>query len=245
MATHSYRFIKPPPRGGFFVLALVLLWSSATPLHAQPKLVLPDGDRFEFGPVIAGERPLHKLRVANAGSAALRINHVTVQCNCTTIRIPVREIPPGREGIIEVSLSSDFEGGRVEKSLSILSNDPDAGIRLVRFGADVRTYVEVSPRAVGFSRGEAAAKSPKQLLVTNRDTAAITLLSVVDSSFLVQSDGGKMRLEPGKSAVVSIVPRPVGESTRDGTIELRFDSPKQPRVLVRYIIEGGRKTGRK
>ncbi len=254
MVTHAYRFLKPPPRGGFFVSAPcrdtsipILYWLAALLLlvslsaAAQPKLVLPDGASFEFGEIIAGARPTHAITIENGGSDTLRIQNVTVQCHCSTTRLSRDVIPPGETGVLYVTFESDLYVGRVGKSLSIVSNDPHQMVVLVEFTADVRTYLDVAPKVIVFSHDESVAMAPKTILLTNRDTVAIRILSVVDSAFLVVAAKPGISIRPGKNVLYPLIPKTVGEASAAGTLELQTDNRRQPVVRLRYIIEGSGK----
>jgi hypothetical protein len=219
------------------VLFSILLFMAAATAWSQPRLVLADGPSFDFGTMVAGERPVHRLRVTNAGNDTLRINAITVQCNCSTVRVLTPEIPPGEDGTLEIAFRSDFDDGPVGKNLSILSNDPAQPVTVVWFRAEIRSLLSVEPRMTYFSAAEARAMTAKPLLVTNADTVDVTVVGVRDSLFLVQALETGMLIPAGRTGSIPLQARSVGERSRYGTLQIETTSKAQPVVRAKYVIE--------
>jgi len=80
------------------------------------------------------------------------------------------------------------------------------------------------------------------VVLTNRDTVAIRILSAVDSSYLLEAGKEGVVIPRGKSILLPFIPKPIGEVSQHGVVELRTDHRRQPLVRMRYVIEGSGKT---
>ncbi len=234
---------QPPHSGGCFVLrhcGLFLLLFLCLPLtlSAQPRLILPQGPSFNYGAVLAGERPVHIIPVGNEGTDTLRIQSATAQCNCSQIRILSGKIPPGGTGYVEVTFLSDFDKGRVSKGISLITNDPHQPVTYVRFSVEVERLVEFEPHSVIFTAAEAVAMTPKVLAIRNLDSLDLTVLSVVDTTGLVQPRTTGMLIPAGGTGLVELQARPIGSQSRHGVLIVRTTSLRQPVFRLRYSIEG-------
>jgi Protein of unknown function (DUF1573) len=76
-----------------------------------------------FGIIAIGERYTHTFRFKNTGSEPLIISQVTPNCGCTTPKDwPHEPILPGESGQITVEFNSKGFPGKIEKSISVLTN---------------------------------------------------------------------------------------------------------------------------
>jgi len=93
----------------------------------QPRLALEQGI-FDFGTVERGVPVDHTFHLPNRGSAELRVDHVKSSCGCTVAVVSEREIPPGGEARVSVTLDTARLGGRTTKTVSVYTNDPDSPV---------------------------------------------------------------------------------------------------------------------
>jgi hypothetical protein len=223
----------------FRVLTFLFLGGlSAHIAIAQPKLVIREGLDFEYGRVTEGERPTHSLTILNAGTEALYIQNITVKCECSSTWLHKKNIPPGDSTTLDVMLRSDGMQGIVHKNLSIVSNDRSQPVVLVNFSAEVISFVQLTPSALQFDSEEAFNMTPKLLYVTNLDTMPVKILSARDGRFLVETVLAETEILPGKKTAIVCTPKPVGEQSQKGVLELLFDHPRQPKVRLNYFIQG-------
>ncbi|MDR0354221.1 MAG: DUF1573 domain-containing protein [Deltaproteobacteria bacterium] len=89
-----------------------------------PVLVLPETD-FYYGEAKPSTTIFHDFVVKNEGQADLTISNVVPGCGCSVASF-TSFIPPGHEGkvTLSVDLYAEWAGHNVNKSASILSNDP-------------------------------------------------------------------------------------------------------------------------
>jgi uncharacterized protein DUF1573 len=108
-------------------LAALLVAVAAVADESRPRLVLEQGV-FDFGAVDRGARVDHTFALPNRGTAMLRIDHVKSSCGCTVAVISDRDVPPGGEARVGVSLDTARLAGRTTKTVNVYTNDPDAPV---------------------------------------------------------------------------------------------------------------------
>lgn len=76
-----------------------------------------------FGILAVGEKYPHTFRFTNTGTSPLIITQVNPSCGCTTAKDwPQEPIAPGESGQISIEFNSSGNSGKVDKTISVLSN---------------------------------------------------------------------------------------------------------------------------
>jgi len=82
-----------------------------------------DSTTCNFGTLAIGEKYPHTFRFTNAGQSPLIITQVNPSCGCTTAKDwPQQPIAPGESGQISIEFNSTGNSGKVDKSISVLTN---------------------------------------------------------------------------------------------------------------------------
>lgn len=84
----------------------------------------------DFGKVTKGEKVAHSFKFTNTGEGELVIANANPSCGCTVPNHPKKPIEPGESGFIDVVFDSEGRGGKFEKSITIMSNNPGEPIKL-------------------------------------------------------------------------------------------------------------------
>lgn len=79
---------------------------------------------FNFGKIKQDTIVSHIFKFINKGDAVLHIRHISTSCGCTAAAPKDKNIAPGKEGEILVKFDSSGKIGKLERSISVLSNDP-------------------------------------------------------------------------------------------------------------------------
>ncbi len=86
-------------------------------------VIVFDSAVCRFGTIAIGEKFSHSYRFVNKGKSPLVISQVTPSCGCTTPKDwPHEPIMPGEEGHITVEFNSKGFPGKIDKSISVLTN---------------------------------------------------------------------------------------------------------------------------
>ena len=82
-----------------------------------------DSTTCNFGTLAIGEKYPHTFRFTNTGNSPLIITQVNPSCGCTSaMDWPQQPIAPGESGQITVEFNSTGNSGKVDKSISVLTN---------------------------------------------------------------------------------------------------------------------------
>ena len=112
----------------FFILIAQIL-----PPHNNTTIALADSgpsiyfleDSWDFGEITPDELPTHIFKFENMGDEILIIKGAKVSCeSCIDPIISTRELNPGEEGELEITVNSLDMIGRFTKWIYIESNDP-------------------------------------------------------------------------------------------------------------------------
>ncbi len=193
---------------------------------------------FSFGNVYQGSRPQHKMIIKNVGNKPLIISNMTAACDCSLLRLSADTILPRKTAKLTVTFITDGMSGRVNKSFSIISNDPSQPIRLIRFTADIKTILRADPKVILFHDSECVAGKYKILRLTNISQKELKIVSIKDTTGLTWNLFNKTSLASNQSVDLMIYGMAVGVTTRRGVMDIRTDSKVQPIFRVSYFIQG-------
>jgi len=80
---------------------------------------------FNFEQLKQGEKVDYEYILKNTGKSDLIIRKVHASCGCTAIISDQKIIPPGESGSIKVSFNSAGKLGNQNKTVTVITNDPD------------------------------------------------------------------------------------------------------------------------
>jgi hypothetical protein len=89
------------------------------------------------------------FKIRNAGTGILEVSRVVASCGCTATLLSEKEIEPGGEADLKVTLRS-LMYTRVSKRISVYSNDPDESLTRLTIKAKVLPRLIVEPRILNF-----------------------------------------------------------------------------------------------
>lgn len=117
--------------------ALALLVALATPATAGPHLTVQP-QSYDFGRVRPGKLFRQTFTLGNYGSSALALESALGDCECMRIEGPARRaLEPGQSTTLVVVFASRRYSGRVERKLTLRSNDPERPVLEVPITATV------------------------------------------------------------------------------------------------------------
>lgn len=193
----------------------------------------------DFGVIAKGERLVAVYEVRNTGQAPLQITQVRPTCGCTVADFD-RLIPPGGVGKIRAEVETASFSGPNSKAILVFSNDltnPQVNL-VVKF--DVRSFIEVLPRALILF---------KNLMSGEATTEKVTLVSADGADFEVtgvDAGGGPYQVTYRKLSeseqiagrkgsqweVMIAVPADAPEGTLNHKINVKTTAAKAPEVPI-------------
>ncbi len=100
-------------------------YTNANPqqLANAPKMII-ENKTFDFGRIKAGTSIEIAYRFKNAGKTNLEIHKILPSCGCTNIKTKEKTVKPGSTGEIIGVFNSAGQKGVVNKTITVITNDP-------------------------------------------------------------------------------------------------------------------------
>jgi uncharacterized cupredoxin-like copper-binding protein len=93
--------------------------------------------QHDFGKVKEGKVVDYTFKFKNSGKGVLEVNNVSTSCGCTVASISSKILKPGEEGTLLVELDTKGREGRMNRNITIQSNDPKEPNKTLLIFADV------------------------------------------------------------------------------------------------------------
>lgn len=210
-----------------WVACAVALAGQPAPAEVQPRLVVPQ-PVFAFGTVERGATVEHTFTLRNGGDAELRIEQVKSSCGCTVGVASAREIPPGGEGRVTVTLDTARMAGTKTKTVTVYTNDPAAPASGLTLTGQVVADLVITPSPLYLGRLRRGEVGRHEVVVApGRPDAAFAVTAVepdgpaLHAHLEPRSDG------PGQKIVVEL-DRDVPLGRFSAELRLRTTSPREP-----------------
>lgn len=218
------------------------------PSATRPKVVVEQPE-FDFGAGRHRQTGSHRWRIWNKGDGVLEIRDSWVECTqCTKLIVPVTTVPPGEsvEVTLEYSLITLQEDFR--KTATLLTNDPDQQMVVLRLVGKVYHPVEVKPASLSFSglRPRDQASGSVMLLAHFAKDFQITALSQADPTLADYFDVRTQQLAPAelpegalagyKLHVIVKSGLPLGSFRQTILVDTNLDEPTRVEVPVEGSI---------
>lgn len=84
-----------------------------------------DSKIFNFGTIKQGEKVSYKFKFSNLGKSDLVIRKTKASCGCTVFNLDKEVIPAGENAEFDVTFNSTGKMNRQNKSITIITNDPE------------------------------------------------------------------------------------------------------------------------
>jgi len=101
----------------------------------QPRIYFKE-TQHDFGVVKEGNSYNHTFSFKNTGKATLKIKDIKTSCGCTAALISSKEIKPGAEGTLKIELDTTNRIGRMSRTITVESNDPEEPNKILTIFAE-------------------------------------------------------------------------------------------------------------
>lgn len=211
---------------------LVIFWgfTMVFPQSVSPKISV-NPNKYDFGYVLQGSSVVHYFSISNRGNDTLKIRDVRPSCNCTTVYMPTALISPQDSVKLRVAFDAKGYWGPQEKSVYILSNDPNNSVMEIKYTAYVVKKIPSNP--------DTGMVPSIQFSELTHDFGIIKEGDVVSCNFHFKNVGhsylkiGDIETSCGCTAAVTNNRLVAPEDS--GTIKVEFDSHYKHGQLTRLI----------
>ena len=155
-------------------LLALFLFIGGDIVRAQPKLVV-EGGNFNLDTLMAGTVAERKLTLKNDGTELLVLGKVEVSCGCTGTIISSDNLKAGESGTLLITFNSKNFSGKVHKTVTINSNDPQSPKTQVEFTGFVIEEVALSETRFSFKDAVAGERKTASVTLTNNGKQPLEL----------------------------------------------------------------------
>ncbi len=130
-------------------------------ISGKPEIVF-DEKVYDFGKIYIGEIVEHGFKFKNQGSGELIITSVKSSCGCTAALVSKSNLFKGEDGEVKVKFNPGRFIGRVSKSVTVNSNDPENSTYKLTITGEIVEEVCVNPRQINFGmirKGDSCARN--------------------------------------------------------------------------------------
>ena len=93
--------------------------------------------QHDFGTVKEGRVVDYTFKFKNTGKGVLEVKDVSTSCGCTVALISSKKLEPGKEGTLRVELDTKNREGKINRNITIQSNDPKEPNKALIIFADI------------------------------------------------------------------------------------------------------------
>ena len=105
--------------------------------ESLPKINFPE-TYYDFGVISEGEVVSHTFKFHNSGQATLEIIDIKTSCGCTAALVSSKQIAPGKDGTMKVDLDTKNRNGRMSRTITVSSNDPEEPTKTITIYASIQ-----------------------------------------------------------------------------------------------------------
>ena len=159
-----------------------LVFMTALQIVAKPAIRFKS-TTIDFGEVESGQIVDISFEFENSGSDLLIIKNIIPACGCTTATPSKREYKAGEKGVIASKFNSSGYNGRVVKTITVVSNDPDgAETRLTISGTITNkdfAQADLKPDRLNFETVTVGKTYTRKLNLSNSGSAELRIIEII------------------------------------------------------------------
>ncbi len=213
---------------------LLLFIISVSIVNSQPKIEILQGTTLDFGEMISGAKLDKKLTIKNTGKDTLIIEKVQASCGCTAALISQNVIPPGDTGSISIGFNSQGFEGRVQKTVTVYSNDTSKSQLLINFTANITSILKFDPQMIYFQNLTLDTTAIMNVKVRNNTTESVEIISFDHKIVGLQVNIMQRKIMPNEITEMSIKFNPTSQGMSQGEIIVNTQNKKQLKLPLRF-----------
>ena len=212
--------------------------ADSTPV--KKPVIFFENPNFDFGKAYKGDKVKHVYKFENRGKATLEIKKVKPSCGCTAAVLSNNTILPGEKGEIKATLNTVNYGGKVTKTISVLSNDPNTSNHKLTISGEVIEEISFKPKNINFGsfRADNQSENTVKVSVKSQSGPDFKIVKVTSSKPYVETSVSDN--QEGKFTITATLKNHHEIGRFSGKIFLESNSTKQPKTSIIFygVVEG-------
>jgi len=209
-----------------------------------------DTTTVDFAEQEEGDQVVCVFSFRNKGNNALLLKGVKTSCGCLVAKPSKLQIPAGHVGELVATYDTTGRNGRVQSTLLLFTNDPDApNLKLTLLGNVKKPYI-YNPHSIDFGKIRIQHSAQKTLIITKLSKRDMQIADVQTSkpwltASIVTQDvrGSQHALSAGNyQLAITLAPNaPIGPIREELVVSLAMSPSSQIRnirVPVRGFVQG-------
>ena len=192
-------------------LSLFMIFGGSLIFANQGPQVKFKEEKWDFGKLKEGQVKSHVFVFDNTGDAPLHIKRVRTSCGCAAALISNKNVEPGKNGELKVTLNSRGYEGNIVKYVYVESNDRSQPVKQLQISANIevppRPRIDLERYSVDSGLILEGEPIPAKALIRNRGERELRVtFSHRDATYLHEgkSIDTDLRIAAGREAEVEI-----------------------------------------
>ena len=205
------------------------------PSGPQPRIEF-ENPVCDFGEVWQGASADCVFKLRNTGDADLHIADVKSACGCTVAEIAKKTLAPGEAGEIKATFRSAGYRKKVDKRITVISDDPKQPKSNLTITGIVKVPVDVQPRFITVSRGRPETVETRDIRITPIEPKGFRILKTEGAPSWVRcTDPKPAPNQPGVWLITVTVGPDLPLGRLNASLNINTNDKRQPIVTVRII----------
>jgi hypothetical protein len=213
----------------------IFVFLLAAMLVAKPAIKFKS-TTIDFGEVESGKIVDINFEFENTGSDLLIIKNVIPACGCTTTGLAKKEYKAGEKGTIASKFNTSGYNGKVIKTITVTSNDPDVAETRLTISGTVMikdfAQADLKPDSINFETVTIGKTYTRKLNLSNSGTNDLRIIEVtcnpeVSLQFKTNTLGAK------KTTEIILNFTPFSKGNFNNMVKIRTNDYRNPYVFVR------------
>jgi hypothetical protein len=191
---------------------------------------------IDFGEVESGKIVDINFEFENTGTDLLLIKNVIPSCGCTTTGLSKKEYEAGEKGTISSKFNTSGYNGKVIKTITVTSNDPDAAETRLTLSGIVMikdfAQADIKPDRINFDMVTIGKTYTRKLNLSNSGTADLRIIEI-SCNPEVSLQFKTNILTAKKTTEITLTFTPFAKGTFNNMIKIRTNDYRNPYIFVR------------
>jgi hypothetical protein len=219
---------------------MILVPLLAVTLAASAKITF-EKTELDFGELEHGKVIDMEYKFKNTGDQTLIIKNISSSCGCTVTKVEKKEYQPGEEGTIPVKFFSRGLNGKITRTITVSTNDPEnVYTRLKVMGnvvlKDFAQWEIIGSDRLDFSEVKLGQKYTEKIKFKNTGTIELRIVEVTHAPE-INPEFNKKVLAPDEEGEVNITFKPMQAGRFAAFLRIRTNAYKQRSVIIKISAE--------